>query len=54
LANVWAGGGFCGSGMPFGFMVGYYLAQSAVEQKTAREIAPLSYQRPTLAPYRPQ
>jgi len=54
LANVWAGGGFCGSGMPFGFMVGYYLAQSAVEQKTAREIAPLSYHRPTLAPHRPQ
>lgn len=52
MPNVWAGGGFCGSGMPFGFMAGYYLAQSASQGKTAAELAPLAYSRPTLAAYR--
>ena len=47
--HVWAGGGFCGSGMPFGFVFGKYLAQAAVEHKTPAEVAPLALTRPTLA-----
>jgi glycine/D-amino acid oxidase-like deaminating enzyme len=46
--GVWAAGGFCGSGMPFGMVVGKYLAQAAVEMKTPAEVAPLSLNRPTL------
>lgn len=48
MPGVWAGGGFCGSGMPFGFVVGKYLAQAAVTMQTPSEIAPLSIHRPTL------
>ena len=48
MPGVWAAGGFCGSGMPFGVMVGKYLAQAAVEMKTPAEVAPLSLNRPTL------
>lgn len=48
MPGVWAGGGFCGSGMPFGFVVGKYLAQAAVTMQTPSEIAPLSISRPTL------
>ena len=47
--NVWAGGGFCGSGMPFGFIFGKYLAQAAVSHITPPEVAPLALSRPTLA-----
>jgi gamma-glutamylputrescine oxidase len=48
MPGVWAGGGFCGSGMPFAVMTGYYLSQAAVEMKTPAELAPLSISRPTL------
>jgi len=48
MPGVWAAGGFCGSGMPFGVMVGRYLAQAAVEMKTPAEVAPLGLNRPTL------
>jgi hypothetical protein len=34
--------------MPFGVMVGKYLAQAAVDMKTPAEVAPLSLNRPTL------
>lgn len=52
MPGVWAAGGFCGSGMPFLFVVGKYLAQAAMTMQTPAELAPLSYYRPTLAPYR--
>lgn len=52
MPGVWAGGGFCGSGMPFLFVVGMYLAQAAMTMQTPAELAPLSYYRPTLAAYR--
>jgi glycine/D-amino acid oxidase-like deaminating enzyme len=48
MPGVWAAGGFCGSGMPFGIMVGKYLAQAAVEMRTPAEVAPLGLNRPTL------
>ncbi len=48
MPGVWAAGGFCGSGMPFGIMVGKYLAQAAVEMRTPAEVAPLGLHRPTL------
>ena len=48
MPGVWAAGGFCGSGMPFGIMAGKYLAQAAVEMKTPAEVAPLGLNRPTL------
>ena len=50
MPGVWAAGGFCGSGMPFGIMVGKYLAQAAVEMRTPAEVAPLAkLQRELLA-----
>lgn len=52
MPGVWAGGGFCGSGMPFLFVVGKYLAQAAIEMHTPAELTPLSYHRPTLQAYR--
>lgn len=52
MPGVWSAGGFCGSGMPFLFVVGKYLAQAAMTMQTPAELAPLSYHRPTLAAYR--
>lgn len=48
MPGVWAAGGFCGSGMPFGMVVGKYLAQAAVDMRTPAEVAPLGLNRPTL------
>lgn len=50
LAGVWAAGGFCGHGMPFGPIVGRLLAEAAVTGETPVVLHPLRLSRPTLTP----
>lgn len=47
---VWAIGGFCGHGMPFGAIIASLVADSIVTGIRASGLAPFSRDRPTLAP----
>ncbi|MGC4192826.1 MAG: FAD-binding oxidoreductase [Thermomicrobiales bacterium] len=48
MPNVWAAGGFCGHGMPFGPVVGKLLAEAAARGKTPVALQPLRLDRPSL------
>ncbi|HEV2528081.1 MAG TPA: FAD-binding oxidoreductase [Thermomicrobiales bacterium] len=50
LPGVWATGGFCGHGMPYGPRVGQLLAEAAATGQTPDALVPLALTRPTLAP----
>ncbi len=50
LPGVWAAGGFCGHGMPYGPRVGQLLAEAAATGATPAALAPLGLTRPTLVP----
>ncbi|MCA9834475.1 MAG: FAD-binding oxidoreductase [Thermomicrobiales bacterium] len=47
--STWYGGGFCGHGMPFGPIIGRYLAQAAVDGTLSDDVGILSRSRPSLA-----
>lgn len=48
LQGVWAAGGFCGHGMPFGPILGRLLAEAVITGETPAALAPLRRSRPTL------
>lgn len=50
LPGVWAAGGFCGHGMPFGMRFGQLLAEAALTGATPAALAPFRVTRPTLQP----
>ncbi len=49
LPGVWVVGGFCGHGMPFGLILGRFLAEAATGGAAPGALAPLRLDRPTLA-----
>jgi len=49
LPGVWAAGGFCGHGMPFGPVLGRLLAEAAITGASPAALHPLRRSRPTLA-----
>jgi glycine/D-amino acid oxidase-like deaminating enzyme len=49
MTNVWAAGGFCGHGMPFGLRIGQLLAEAALAGVIPQRLVPLRPDRPTLA-----
>ncbi|MGC4108421.1 MAG: FAD-binding oxidoreductase [Thermomicrobiales bacterium] len=48
MPGVWAAGGFCGHGMPFGPILGQLLAEAATCGETPAALRPLRLHRPTL------
>jgi len=51
MPGVWAAGGFCGHGMPFGPRLGQLLAEAAMTGLTPTALSPLRIDRPTLTAY---
>lgn len=47
-ASTWYAGGFCGHGMPFGPIVGKYLAQAAIEGQLSSDVSMLARRRASL------
>lgn len=50
MPGVWATGGYCGHGMPFGPIVGQLLAEAVATGQTPEALQPLRIARPTLKP----
>jgi len=50
--SVWAIGGFCGHGMPFGAAIGKILAAHLMHGSPLAEVGHLRLNRPTLTPAR--
>ena len=50
MPGVWAAGGFCGHGMPFGPVFGKLLAEASVTGEAPAALEPFRLNRPTLRP----